>query len=82
MLEDGYFVGLYRAIPSEFTIIRVHVHQDGLEGNSAHRLLVYTDNINILSGSYVLHRSLVLAGKKMGLEGNADKSKYIIIYRD
>jgi hypothetical protein len=64
-------------MPLVFSIRRVHVNQDGLKGNGKHQLLVYADNVSILSGSvHVIKENieaLVVASKKMGLEINANK---------
>jgi hypothetical protein len=37
--------------PLENANRRVQVNQDGLKLNGTHKLLVYTDNVNILAGS-------------------------------
>jgi hypothetical protein len=34
-----------------YAIMRVHVNQDGLKLNGKHQLMVYADDVNILSGS-------------------------------
>jgi len=66
----------------EYTIRRVQVNQDGLKLNGTHQLLVYANDVNILGGS--IHtikenaEALVVASKEIGLEGNADKSKYTV----
>jgi hypothetical protein len=48
--------------------------------------LVNTDDINILGGSVNTVKekaeALVVASKEMGLEVNADKTKYIVMSRD
>ena len=52
----------------------------------ASRYLAYADDVNILAGS--VHtveqntEALVVATKEIGLELNADKTKYIIMSRD
>jgi hypothetical protein len=34
----------------DYAIEMVQVYQEGLEWNGTHRLLVYTDNVNMLGG--------------------------------
>ena len=64
----------------------VQVNQDGLKLNRAHQLLVYADDVNILGGS--IHtikenaEALVVAIKEIGLEVNADKTKYMVMSQD
>jgi hypothetical protein len=54
--------------------------------NGAHLHLVHADDVNILEGS--VHtvqqntKSLVVASKETGLEVNADKTKYMVMFRD
>jgi len=61
------------------------VSHNGLKLNGTHQLLVYAD-VTILGGS--IHNimehagSLVVATKEIGLEVNADKSKYMVISQD
>jgi len=56
-----------------------------LKLNGTHQLLVHA-NDNILDGSvHTLKKkadSLVVAGLKIGLEVNADKTKFMVISRD
>jgi len=69
----------------EYAIRRVQVNQDGLKLNGTHQPLIYADVI-ILGGR--IHtikenaESLVVASKKIGLEVNADKTKYMVMSRD
>ena len=69
----------------EYAIWRVHVIQDGLKLSGAHQLLVYAD-VNILGGS--IHtikektETLVVTSKEIGLEVNADKTKYMVMFQD
>jgi len=62
------------------------VNQDGLKLNVTHQLLAYADDVNILGGSvHTVKESaeaLVVATKGIGLEVNADKTKYMIMSRD
>ena len=71
----------------EHTIKRVQVNQDGLKLNGTHQLLAYADDVNILGGSARTVKEnaealLVAATKQIGLEINADKTKYIFMSRD
>jgi hypothetical protein len=70
----------------EYAIRRVQVNHGGLKVNGTHRPLVYVDDVNILGVR--VHtikkktKALVVTSKKMGLEGNADKTKYMIMFPD
>ena len=54
--------------------------------NGTHQLLIYGDDVIILGGS--VHTAekntelLVVPSKEIGLEGNADKTKYTVMSRD
>ena len=54
--------------------------------NGTHQLLVYADDINIMGES--VHTiegntgTLVVAGKKTGIDVNADKTRYVVASRD
>jgi hypothetical protein len=67
----------------EYAIGRVQVIQDGLKLNGTHQLLVYADDVHILGGSVHTIKenaeALVEACKEIGLEVNADKTKYCIL---
>ena len=56
------------------------MNQDGLKLNGTHLLLAYADDVNILGGSVhpvkEIAEALVVATKEIGLEVNADKTKY------
>jgi len=69
----------------EYAIRRVQVNQDGLKLNGTQHLLAYADDVNILTGSVDTvkknAKSLVAATKKIGLEVNAHKSKYMTVSR-
>ena len=70
----------------EYAIRRVQVIQDGLKLNGTHQLLAYAYYVTILVGS--IHtlkekaETLVTATREIGLEVNADKTKYMVMSRD
>ena len=70
----------------EYVIKRVQVNQDGLKLNGTHQLLAYANDVNILGGSVHTVKenaeALVVATKEIGLEVNADKTKYMVMSRD
>jgi len=70
----------------EYAIRRVQVNQDGLTLSGMHQLLAYADDVNILGGSVHTVKenaeALVVATKEIGLEVNADKTKYMVMSRD
>jgi hypothetical protein len=65
----------------EYAIRRVQTNQEGLKLNGTHQLLVYADDINILGGSvHAIKKNteaLVVTSKEIGLEVNAEKTKYM-----
>ena len=67
----------------EHAIRRVQVNQGGLKLNGTHQLLVYADDVNILSRS--IHNvkknteALAVSSKEIGIEVNADKSKCMVM---
>ena len=70
----------------EYAIKRVQVNQDSLKLNGTHQLLAYADDVNILGGSAHTVKEnaepLLVATKEIGLEVNADKTKYMVMPRD
>jgi hypothetical protein len=66
----------------EHAIGRVQVNQDGLKLNGTHQLLAYADDVNILGRSVhtvnEIAEALVVATKEIGLEVDANKTKYKI----
>ena len=54
--------------------------------NGTHQFLAYADDVNILEGSIRAVKenaeTLVVAAKEIGLEVNADKTKYMVMSRD
>ena len=51
-----------------------------------HQLLAYADDVNIMGGSACTVKenaeALLVATKEIGLEVNADKTKYMVMSRD
>jgi len=70
----------------EWAIRRVQVNQNGLKLNGTHQLLAYADDVNILGESIRAVKenaeALVVAAKEIGLEVNADKTKYMVMSLD
>ena len=70
----------------EYAIRRVQVYQAGFTLNGTNQLLAYADDVNILGGSEHPIKenaeALVVASKEIGLEVNADKTKYMVMIRD
>ena len=70
----------------EYAIRRVQVNQDGLKLNGTHQLLAYADDVNILGGGIRTVKentqALVVATKEIGIEVNADKTKYMVMSRE
>jgi hypothetical protein len=70
----------------DYALKRVQVNQDGLKINGTHQSLVYADDVNILGGSVHTVKeateALIVTGKRNGLELHADKTKYMVTFRD
>jgi hypothetical protein len=69
-----------------YAIKPVQANQDGLNLNGTHQLLAYADNVSMLGGSVHTVKenaeALVVATKEIGLEVNADKTKYMVMSRE
>jgi hypothetical protein len=67
----------------EYDIRKVQENQEGLKLNGTHQLLVYADDNDILGGSIHTIRkntdALLIASKEIGLEANAEKTKYVVM---
>jgi len=70
----------------DYAIMKVQVNQDGLKLNGTYQLLVYADDIKLLGGSVRTKKknveALVVANMEIGIEVIADKTKYMVMYRD
>jgi len=69
--------------PAEYDIRKFQVNQDVLKLHGTHLLVVSAD-VNIMGGStHSIKKNtdaLVVASKKVGLEVNADKTLYMVMY--
>jgi hypothetical protein len=67
----------------KYAIRSVQANEEGLKLNGTHQLLVYADNVNILGGSvHAIKKNteaVVVASKEIGLEVNAEKTKYMVM---
>jgi len=86
-LKPVYVISLFLFnFALEYVIRMVQINQDAMKLNGTHHLLVYADDVNILVGS--VHtvqdnaEALTVASNDIGLEVNADKTKYIVVTRD
>ena len=69
----------------EYSIKRVQANQEGLKLNGTEQILVYVDNVNILSANMHTIRkntaSSLITNKQLALEVNAEKTKYMVVSR-
>ena len=70
----------------QYVIRRVQVNQDCVKLNGIYQLLVYADYVNMLGGSVLNVKknteTMLVGSKEIGLEVNADKIKYMVMFRD
>jgi hypothetical protein len=70
----------------EYAIRRIQANQEGLKINGTYQLLVYADDVNILGGNvHAIKKNieaLVVTSKKIGLEVDSEKTKYMVMSRN
>jgi hypothetical protein len=69
----------------EYAIRKVQKNQPGLKLNGTHQLLVYADDVNLLGDNIGSMKknivTLIDASKKVRLEINTEKTKYMLLSR-
>jgi hypothetical protein len=68
----------------EYAVRRFQVSQQGLKLNGTFQRLVYAEDVNILGRDVHTTKNreaLLVASKEVGLEVNADKTMYMIMFR-
>jgi hypothetical protein len=69
----------------EYAIKKVQENQMGLKLNGTHQLLIYADEVNLLGDNLSIVKknteALTDASKKVGLEVNTEKTKYMLMSR-
>jgi hypothetical protein len=80
-LKQDVLLPLLFNFPLEYPIRRVQENQIGLEPNGTYQLLVFADDINLLDDNVNTIRenteTFLGASKDVGLEINAEKTKYV-----
>jgi hypothetical protein len=65
---------------SEYAIRKVQENQVGLKLNGTYQVLAYADDVNLLVDTIKKNtESLIDASKKVGLELNVERIKYVLL---
>jgi hypothetical protein len=77
------FIAIVFNFAVEYAIRNVQENQVGLKLNGTHQLLVYADDVNLLGDNIdTINKdteTLIGASKEVGLEVNAEKTKYMLL---
>jgi hypothetical protein len=69
----------------KYAIRKIQKNHTGLKLNGTYQLLVYADDVNLLGGNRVTIKknieTSIGASKEIGLEANADKTKFMLLSR-
>jgi sorting nexin-29 len=76
------YASLWHYFALEEAMKKVQENQAGLKLNGTHQLLVYADDVNLLGHNIDIIKkntqTLIDASKEVGLEANAEKTKYVL----